>query len=277
MGDTLPNLRDARFELDASGIATLTLDRDDVRNALTGTALIDDLLTTVAWINANEAVRVLIVTGAGSAFSAGGNLNDIADRKGDFEGDPATVAERYRNGIQRVPLAIEGLEVPSIAAINGPAIGAGFDFANMCDVRLASERARMGETFVNLGLIPGDGGAWYLQRLIGYQRAAELTFSGRVIDAAEAHALGIVLEVLAPDALLPRAREIAQDWAAKPRAALRYTKRLMKYAQRAELADVLDMSAEFQGQCHNDPEHWAAAAALRDKIKGTVSGKSGRK
>ena len=177
----------------------------------------------------------------------------MAERGGDFAGDVAECAERYRHGIQRIPLALQEVEVPIIAAVNGPAIGAGFDLANMADIRIASEKARFGETFLNLGIIPGDGGAWFMQRLIGYQQAFELTLSGRIIDAAEAKSLGVVLEVVAPEHLMVRATELASRFAAQPPKALRLTKRLMKMAQRMELKISLDLCATFQGMCHNEP------------------------
>ena len=123
----------------------------------------------------------------------------------------------------------------------------------------------MGETFVNLGIIPGDGGAWLLQRLVGYQRAAELTFSGRILTAAEALAIGLVLEVIEPERLLPRARELAGQFAAKPPQALRLTKRLMKIAQRQELPDFLDLCATFQGMCHSASDHIEAVTAFLEK------------
>ncbi|MBR0567063.1 enoyl-CoA hydratase/isomerase family protein [Azoarcus sp. L1K30] len=260
----LPQLTDARLIV-ANRVATLTLDRDDVRNALTGTALIEDIIAVAEWINRCDEVSVLVVTGAGAAFSSGGNVKDMAERGGDFAGDVAEVATRYRRGIQRIPLALQQVEVPIIAAVNGPAIGAGFDLANMADIRVASERAKFGETFLNLGIIPGDGGAWFMQRLIGYQRAFELTLSGRIVGAAEAKEIGIVLEVVAPDALMTRAGEIAARFAAQPPKAVRLTKRLMKMAQRMELKDFLDLSAAFQGMCHNEPEHLEAVRKMLEK------------
>ncbi len=250
----LPLLKDSQLILDRR-VATLTLNRDDVRNALTGTALIDDIVAVAAWVNRCDDVSVLVITGAGAAFSSGGNVKDMAERGGDFAGAVAEVATRYRQGIQRIPLALQDVEVPIIAAVNGPAIGAGFDLANMADLRIASEKAKFGETFLNLGIIPGDGGAWFMQRQIGYQRAFELTLSGRIIDAAEALALGVVLEVVPAAELLPRAQAHAARFAAQPPKALRLTKRLMKQAPRMELKDFLDLCAVFQGMCHNEPEH----------------------
>ncbi|MDP2195121.1 MAG: enoyl-CoA hydratase-related protein [Rhodocyclaceae bacterium] len=253
----LPTLSDARLQLEER-IAIFTLDRDDVRNALTGTALIDDIIAVADWVNRCDDVSVLVITGAGTAFSSGGNVKDMAERGGDFAGNVAEVATRYRRGIQRIPLALQQVEVPIIAAVNGPAIGAGFDLANMADLRIASDRARFGETFLNLGIIPGDGGAWFMQRQIGYQRAFELTMSGRIIKAPEALELGVVLEVVSHDNLLPRTLEHAARFAAQPPKALRLTKRLLKMAQRMELKDYLDLCAVLQGMCHNEPEHLAA-------------------
>ena len=253
----LPNLMDALLTLEER-VATLTLNRDDLRNALTGTGLIDDIVAVADWVNRSDDVSVLVITGAGAAFSAGGNVKDMAERGGDFAGNVAEVEARYRRGIQRIPLALQQVEVPIIAAVNGPAIGAGFDLANMADIRIASTKAKFGETFLNLGIIPGDGGAWFMQRLIGYQQAFELTLSGRIVDAAEAKQLGLVLEVVEADRLMERSLGLAGRFAAQPPKALRLTKRLMKMAQRMELKDFLDLCAGFQGMCHNEPEHLAA-------------------
>lgn len=260
-----PELKDSTLVIDGA-VATLTLTRHDVRNALTGTELVDEIVAVTDWVNANKDISVLVLTGDGSAFSAGGNVKDMANRQGDFAGDVEAQAQLYRQGIQRIPLAMQGIEVPVIAAVNGAAIGAGFDLANMCDVRLASTKARFGETFVNLGLIPGDGGAWFMQRLIGYQRAAELTFTGRIIDAEQALQYGIVLEVVEPEQLMVRAHELAHEMASKPAHAVRLTKRLMKMAQRQQLPDFLDVCAVFQGICHNNPDHLLAVEKMIDSM-----------
>lgn len=262
---TLPQLTDATLTLE-NRVALLTLNRHDLRNALTGSALIDDIVTTANWVNCCDEVSVLVITGTGSAFSAGGNIRDMAERGGDFAGDVAECAQRYRRGIQQIPLALQDVEVPIIAAVNGPAIGAGFDLANMADIRIASEKAKFGETFLNLGIIPGDGGAWLMQRLIGYQRAFELTLTGRVIDAVEAQQLGIVMEVTPHDQLLETSLQLAQRMANQPPKATRLTKRLMKMAQRMELKDFLDLCAVFQGMCHNEPEHLVAVNRMLETM-----------
>lgn len=263
--ENLPKLTDCKISLN-NNIVLLSFNRDDVRNALTGTEIVSDIVKTVEWINQNQHVAVLVITGEGSAFSSGGNIKDMAQRSGDFAGDVQALEKKYREGIQQMPLAMNKLEVPVIAAVNGAAIGAGFDLANMCDLRVASNKAKFGETFANLGLIPGDGGAWFMQRIIGYQKAAELTFTGRVIDAEEAKEIGIVLDSVEPQDLMVKAMDLASDIANKPTASLRLTKRLMKMAQRTELGDFLDICAVFQGMCHNNPEHLDAVNVLLEKL-----------
>lgn len=250
----IPQLTDANLDIEGR-VAVLTLNRDDVRNALTGTHLVDDIVNLVQWLNNDNSVSCLILTGSGAAFCSGGNIKEMRDGTGTFGGTPAQVAEKYRRGIQRMSLAMHSLEIPVIAAVNGPAIGAGFDLACMCDLRLGCEHTLFGETFINLGIIPGDGGAWFLQRLVGYQRAAELTFSGRLVRPEEALKLGLLLEVLEADRLLDRAKSLAQDYAAKPPQALRMTKRLLKSAQRLELGDFLDLCSSYQASCHHTKDY----------------------
>ncbi len=265
MSHAPPQLIDSLLDIDGR-IATLTLNRHDVRNELTGTRLAAEIVEVVDWINAEEKISALIITGDGTVFSAGGNIKHMLNRdQGSFAGDVYTVQNRYRQGIQRMALALHRLEVPSIAAVNGPALGAGFDLACMCDVRIASSTAKVGETFVNLGIIPGDGGGWLLQRLVGYQRAAEMTFSGRVLEAEEALALGIFLEVLEPDGLIAHAREMAAGFAAKPPRTVRLTKRLLKSAQKMELPEYLELCAMMQGMCHTTDDHLEAVSAFVEK------------
>lgn len=269
---TLPALRDATLTQHGR-YAILQFNRDDIMNALTGSALIDDICDTIDWANRHHDLSCLILTGAGRAFSAGGNVKDMRDKTGMFSGDANEIAQAYRHGIQRISKAVFNAEVVTIAAVNGPAIGAGFDLCCMCDLRLGSERCRFGETFINLGLIPGDGGGWFLQRLLGYQRAAELTFTGRVIDADEALSLGLLLEKVASDELISRAEAIAADIASKPPLTLRHSKRLLKQAQRQELADHLDNCATVQAQCHSTEDHALALNAFFAKTPATYKGK----
>jgi enoyl-CoA hydratase/carnithine racemase len=260
----MPPTIDAQLEINGR-VATLTFNRDDVRNALTGTALVDDIVAVVDWINSESSISCLIITGNGKAFCSGGNIKEMRDGKGTFSGSPAQIAEKYRRGIQRMSLALHSIEVPVIAAVNGPAIGAGFDLACMCDIRLGCEYTLFGETFINLGLIPGDGGAWFLQRLVGYQKAAELTFSGRTVGPEEALQLGLLLEIVPASQLSAKAMEHARTFAAKAPQVLRMTKRLMKSAQRLELDDFLDLCSSYQASCHHTEDHKRAVKGFLDK------------
>jgi len=254
-------------------IAVLRFNRDDVRNALTGTGIMEDILRTIDWVNQNEDVSVLVMTGEGKAFSSGGNIKDIRNRDGDFSGDVDELESKYRYGIQRIPLVLETIEVPVIAAVNGPAIGAGCDLTCMCDIRIGSTNALFGETFVNLGLIPGDGGAWFLPKVVGYQRAAELSFTGRLVRADEAKELGLLLNVTDPEDLMTEVMALAATIAAKPPKAVRHTKRLMKYAQKMQLKEFLDMCALSQGICQNTEDHMTAVDAFLNKTTPKFKGR----
>ena len=269
---TLPELIDSSLELE-NGVGLLTFERHDLRNALTGTALVNDIIRTIDWANSCPDISVLILTGGGSAFSAGGNIKEMQEGKGLFSGTVLTIQDQYRRGIQQLPLALQRAEIPLIAAVNGPAIGAGLDLACMCDLRLGSTAALMGETFLNLGIIPGDGGAWFLQRLVGYQRAVELSLTGRLVKADEALNIGLLLEVVEPDNLLPRAKALAAQIASQPPLALRLTKRLLKAAQRMELPDFLDLCASYQGMAHHTEDHKEAIDAFIEKRQGHYSGR----
>lgn len=252
------------------GIVTLTMNRPQERNPLSDEAQFEEFTAACARIRADLSVRCVILTGAGTAFCAGGNIKHMRNKQGIAEGSALDIQNRYRTGIQRIPLALYHLEVPTIAAVNGPAIGAGCDLACMCDIRIASKSARFAESFVKLGIIPGDGGAWLLPRIVGMSKAAEMTFTGEAIGAAEALACGLVSKVVPPDALMAEARALASRIAANPSHALRMAKRLMREGQHIRIETLLEMSAAFQAICHSTPEHDAAVRALADRPRGAL-------
>ncbi len=235
--------------------ATITMNRPTVRNALTGTGVLEGLLSALDTIRDDPDLSVLVLTGAGSAFSAGGNLKDMRASEDIFEGSARQIAESYRTSILRLMRTVASLDLVTIASINGPAIGGGCDLALLCDLRLASSLARFGQPVVDLGLVPGDGGAWILPRIVGWQRAAELIFTGRIIDAHEALAMGLVLEVVEADQLTDRTGVLASTIAKKPPNALRLTKRLLRHARTADFDAFLDMTAAFQAISHHSEEH----------------------
>jgi len=171
-------------------VAILTLNRPQSMNALGEEGDGAAMEAALREVSANRAVRCAILTGAGKAFSAGGDLKAMQARTGAFAGGPADVREGYRGNIHRLVRALYSFDLPLIAAVNGPAIGLGCDVATLCDIRIAAAGAKFGVTFLKIGLIPGDGGAWILPRAIGASRAAELLFTGDVIDAETACAWG---------------------------------------------------------------------------------------
>ena len=258
------NLKDSKLSITRK-VAVLTFCRNDIRNALTGSYLIDDILNTINFINKSNNISVLIITGAGKAFSSGGNVKEMFKKNTSFSGSVEEVEKKYRYGIQQIPLSMEKIEIPTIAAINGPAVGAGFDLACMCDFRIMSRTAFLSESFIDLGIIPGDGGAYFLQRLIGYQKAAELTLTGRKISADEALKLGIILKTVEADKLIIEAKNFAYEIARKPKNTIRYTKRLLKMGSKLPLKEFLDFCALFQGISHNHEEHKNALKKFKIK------------
>ena len=250
-------------------VLLLTMTSPETRNALTSDDQFSAFVDVCARVNDDLGVRAVVLTGEGSAFCAGGNVKDMRDRQGLFSGDPADQAEAYRKGIQRIPRAIHSLNVPILAAVNGPAVGAGCDLATMCDIRIGSEKAMFAESFVKLGIIPGDGGAWFLPRVVGYSNACKMAFTGAPVKAPEALAMGLVSEVVAPDDLVPRTLELAQEIASNPPHAIRLTKQLLRASQDASLNELLEKSAAYQALCHAEPDHLEAVNAFFDKRAGS--------
>jgi enoyl-CoA hydratase/carnithine racemase len=254
-------------------VETWTLNRPDARNPISEPDVIDALVTAVDEVNHDQEVRAVILTGAGSAFSSGGNVKHMRDREGMFGGTPAELRQGYRHGIQRIPRALYQCEVPTIAAVNGAAIGAGCDLALMCDMRVASTRAVFAESFAKVGIIPGDGGAWLLPRAVGQARAAEMAFTGEPVDAARALEWGLVSQVVEPEALLDAARALAARVVVNPPHALRMTKRLLREGQHQSLESLLELSAALQAVAHTTDDHHEAVSAMLEKREPRFTGR----
>lgn len=259
------------FEVE-QGIATLTLNRPETRNIITSAEMIAEIRTVCKTVNEDLNIKVLIITGTDPAFSSGGNVKEMASKKGMFQGGPAKLMEGYRKNVQQIPLAIHQVEIPTIAAVNGAAIGAGCDLALMCDMRIASEKAKFGETFLNVGIIPGDGGAYFLPKVVGMARACEMTFTGDVLTGKDALDMGLVNYLTQHEDLLPRAMELARKIAGKPPEALRMAKRLLYMGQSMTLSHLLEQSAAFQALCHHTKDHEEALSAMFEKRKPNFKG-----
>jgi enoyl-CoA hydratase/carnithine racemase len=245
-------------------VVTLTMNEPARRNPLTGNSAVTEFLAAIDRIHNDGSVRAVIITGAGTAFSSGGDIKDM-ERQASGSVGGMQIRQEYRTGIQRLPLALFNLEVPTIAAINGAAIGAGLDLACMCDIRIASEHAKFAESFVKLGIIPGDGGAWLLPRLIGLSRASEMSFTGDVINAEQAASWGLVSRVVPAHQLSAAVNELAQRIAANPPHAVRLTKRLLREAMHTRLDTLLEMAAAFQSLSHQTEDHREAVKAFLEK------------
>lgn len=245
-------------------IVTLTMNQPEQRNPLTGNNAIPEFLAAIDCIHDDPQVRCVILTGKGPSFSAGGDIRQMK-----VQASPATsemgIRQEYRRGIQKLTLNLFNLEVPVIAAVNGHAIGAGLDLACMCDIRIASDKAKFAESFIKLGIIPGDGGAWLLPRIIGMSRAAELSFTGDTIDAQTALDFNLVSRVVPHEELMVSAQELAKRISQHSSHGVRLTKRLMREALHTRLDTLLEMSAAFQAIAHKTPDHSEAVNAFLEK------------
>lgn len=246
-------------------VAVWTLDRPDRLNALPDLGDGAAFAAACDAANGDMGVRCVVLTGAGRAFSAGGDLTAMRDRRGLFAGSGAEIRRRYRDEVHRIVRALYQLEVPLIAAVNGPAMGLGCDIAGLADLRIASDRAAFGVPFLRLGLVPGDGGAWLMPRNVGYARAAELLFTGRTLDAATALDWGLVNRVVGHDAVMDAAMALAEQVAAQPAHALRLTKSLLRQGRDATFDQVLEATAAFQALAHLTDDHAEGVAAVLEK------------
>jgi 2-(1,2-epoxy-1,2-dihydrophenyl)acetyl-CoA isomerase len=244
---------DLRYEKN-SAIVTITLDRPEARNAYS-LGMIDSLVRAFDEAEEDDDVRVVILTGAGATFSAGGDLKAMKEHEGMFEGDPVRLRSQYLRGIHRIPRRFARFEKVVIAAINGPAIGAGLDLACMCDIRIAANGARLGSTFVKLGLIPGDGGAYLLARVVGFPRALEMVVTGRLIDTLEAERIGLINEVVDASELMPTALKRAERIAQNAPLGVRLAKSAVYRSWDLGLDDALNLAATYQGIVQNTTDH----------------------
>jgi enoyl-CoA hydratase/carnithine racemase len=245
-------------------VVIMTIDDPGTRNALSP-ALTRQIVAACADINADISVKCAILTGEGDVFCAGGNLKDMYARANHFAGNAAEIRRTYLTGVQTIARALYELEVPSIAAVNGPAMGAGMDFATMCTLRIASERARFAESFIKLGLTSAAGGAWFLNRAIGAQRAAEMALTGETVSAQQAVDLGLVLKVVPQDALLDEARALARRITCHPAHSIRLNARLLRESARLDLYAALELAAAMQAVVQQTDDQYEAVASAVEK------------
>jgi enoyl-CoA hydratase/carnithine racemase len=248
-------------------VATLTLNDPNRRNAMSQ-AMGEAFAARVAELSRSDGLRAAVLTGAGRAFAAGGDLGMIEERAQEGAADPDAAPGRIREAMRAfygLFLSVRELPCPTIAAINGAAVGAGLCLALACDARIASATAKLGLNFTALGLQPGMGATWTLPRLVGPAHAAELLYSSRILTGAEAAAIGLVNRAVAPEAVLPAAREMATAFATNGPLAVRGVKRALARSFSASLEDQLDFEADVQARCFASEDVHEGLAAAREK------------
>jgi 2-(1,2-epoxy-1,2-dihydrophenyl)acetyl-CoA isomerase len=261
------------YEVD-QGVATITLNRPAVLNAINA-QMIEELQEVLNTARDDASVRAVVLTGAGRGFCSGADLKARQRVKPSEAPSDASDAgtERLRHTYNPLILAIRTIEKPFIAAVNGVAAGAGCNLALACDIVLASDAARFGNVFVRIGLMPDCGGHFFLPRLVGFHKAAELMFTGDIIDAAEAERLGLINRVVPHTELPMQTRELAERLARGPTRAIGLCKRTLNVGITGDLEAVLDAEAEGQGLASQTADHWEGVQAFLEKRPARFSGR----
>jgi enoyl-CoA hydratase/carnithine racemase len=244
------------------GIAKIVLDRPERMNAFTF-EMIDAWTAALQRCRTDDAVKVIILTGTGPSFCSGGDIVEMGDRLGHT---PEQRKNELFNRIERIPLALEDLDKPVIAAVNGVATGAGMDMALMCDIRYAAQSARFAETYIKVGLVPGAGGAHFLPRLVGVSKALELFLTGEFLDAQEALRIGIVNKVFPDASLMQEVEAIARRMIKAPSLTLRMIKRAIYQGMRNDLRTNLDMISSHYAVITATQEH-------KDLVRSFIAGR----
>ena len=246
-----------------SGVLTITLNRPDVLNAFN--RAMHDALAAALKEAKDAEVRAVVVTGAGRGFCVGQDLTEFREAPGD-------IADRLRSSYHPNVAAVRALEKPVLAAVNGPAAGAGLSFACACDIRIAADNATFVPAFVNIGLVPDSGGTFFIARLLGPARAFEWMTSGRRLTAAEAHAWGLVSDVVEADRLAERTAELAASLAAMPTRAVGMTKRLFDRVSDHTVEEQLELEAQLQSAATQTEDFREGVAAFLEKREPKFTG-----
>lgn len=247
-------------------VAVLTFNRPESRNAIASFSDAEEIIAAFERAQQDANISCIILTGEGTAFSAGGDLRGMKEKSGNTRAPrPVDTRNNYKSGIHRAIKAMWECEVPMIAAINGHAIGLGLDVACLCDIRLGASTAKFASSFIKVGIVPGDGGSWILGRVIGVSRASELILTGDTYDAGKALEYGLISRVVEPEKLLDEAKAMAARITCNPAKVLRMSKRLLRDAQHMRLSDTLELAAAFQSLAHETDDHEEAVTAFLEK------------
>jgi enoyl-CoA hydratase/carnithine racemase len=248
----------------------ITLNRADSSNAYSS-EMVKALVSVLRYADEDKNIRVIVITGAGKNFCAGGDIKAMRNKSGMFAGESNELREAYQAGIQQIPLTFSQLKTPVIAMVNGAAIGAGCDLAAMCDLRIASSEAVFAETFAKVGLVPGDGGAFFLTRLIGFGKAMEMFLTCKSILATEALGIGLVNQVVLPNELKIKTEELVEHLSSLPPIALQMTKKAVIHAHQNDITSHLELMAAYQGITQRSSDHFAALDGMTEKKNKTFN------
>jgi enoyl-CoA hydratase/carnithine racemase len=243
----------------------VTLNNPDQMNAIT-TPMIDSLVMILKHADFDRDIRVIVLTGSGKAFCAGGDIKAMGEKSGMFAGESNELRMRYMHGIQQIPRCVEEISTPLIAMVQGAAIGAGCDLAMMCDLRVGSIHSKFSETFTRMGLVPGDGGTFFLQRVVGYSKAMQMFMTAEVFEGKKAYDFGLLNNFCDNQALLTdETLKLAEVIASHAPIAQSMTKKAMKTSYLHDLHTSLDMLATFQGITQRTSDHFEALRAFLEK------------
>lgn len=242
----------------------ITLNNPDQMNAIT-TPMIESLTGVLKYADFDKSIRVIVLTGAGKSFCAGGDIKAMEEKSGMFEGESNELRMRYMHGIQQIPRCIEEISTPVIALVNGAAIGAGCDLAMMCDLRVGNSFSKFGETFTRLGLVPGDGGTFFLQRVIGYSKAMQMFLTAEIYEGKKAHEFGLTNFLFEDSKTVEETEKLADVIAKMAPIAQSMTKKAMKISYLHDLHTSLDVLSTFQGITQRSHDHFEALSAFKEK------------
>lgn len=242
----------------------VSLNNPDQMNAIT-TEMIDSLTKVLPHADFDPEIRVVVITGMGKNFCAGGDIKAMEEKSGMFAGESNELRARYQHGIQRIPQCIENLSVPVIAMVNGAAVGAGCDLSMMCDLRVGNPKTKFAETFTRMGLVPGDGGTFFLQRVVGYAKAMQMFLTSKSFEGAEALNFGLMNFMFEESLMESETQKLAETISTLAPVAQRLTKKAMKISYMHDLQSSLDMLSAYQGISQRTADHFEAIKSFKEK------------
>ena len=249
------------------------LNRPDSRNALS-LGMVESLVQVLGHADRDSKIKAMVIYGEGNCFSAGGDIKDMESREGMFAGDSNELRLNYTHGIQQIPRAIENLNTPLLAMVNGPAIGAGADLASMCDLRIGFANSKFGVTFSKLSLVSGDGGLFFLPRIVGYAKALEMSLTGDIYSGEECFKMGLLNTYTEKkEDLLSETENLVKKVLSNGPVSQSMIKRAIKHSIKGDLNSCLDLMAAYQGITQRTDDHFESLKAFREERRPRFKGK----